>query len=109
MIICKFNILEFKRGDEQGSQKQFQRTSLFENLSFCLANENGQNKAQIRRPNLFPRASILENWRFCLAYENGHKKAQIRHPDLFSRRCIWKGIFFTVFTNFAATLRSALE
>ena len=61
MIICKFNILEFKRGDEQGSQKQFQRISLFENLSFCLAYENGQNKAQIRRPDLLPRASILEN------------------------------------------------
>ena len=64
MIICKFNILEFKRGDEQGSQKQFQRTSLFENLSFCLAYENGQNKAQIRRPDLFLRASILENLKF---------------------------------------------
>ena len=60
MIICKFNILEFKRGDGQGSQKQFQRASLFENLSFCLAYENGQNKAQISRPDLFPRASILE-------------------------------------------------
>ena len=45
MIICKFNILEFKRGDEQGSQKQFQRASLFENLSFCPAYKNGQKKA----------------------------------------------------------------
>ena len=31
MIFDKFNILEFKRGDEQGSQKQFQSASLFEN------------------------------------------------------------------------------
>ena len=53
MIIWKFNILEFKRGDEQGSQKQFQRKNLFENLSICLAYENGQNKAQIRRPIYF--------------------------------------------------------
>ena len=90
MIICKFNILEFKCGDEQGSQKQFQRTSLFENLSFCLAYENGHKKAQIRRPDLFPRASILENWCFCLAYENGHKKAQIRRPHLFLRASILK-------------------
>ena len=44
MIICKFNILEFKRGDEQGSQKQFPCASLFEKLSFCLAYENGQTK-----------------------------------------------------------------
>ena len=83
MIICKFNILEFKRGDEQGSQKQFQRTSLFENLSFCLAYENGQNKAKIRRPDSFTRASILENRSFCLAYENGQKKAQTAAPIYF--------------------------
>ena len=50
MIICKFNILGFKRGDEQGSQKQCPRSSIFENLSFCLAYENGQNKAKIHRP-----------------------------------------------------------
>ena len=74
MIICKFNILEFKRGDEQGSQKQFPCKRMFEHLSFCVA------------------------------YENGQKKAQIRRPDLFSRRCIWKGISFAVFKNFAATL-----
>ena len=65
MIICKFNILEFKRGDEQGSQKQFPCASLFEKLSFCLAYENGQKKAQIRRPNLFPRASILKKFLGC--------------------------------------------
>ena len=76
MIICKFNILDFKHEDEQASQKQFPRANSFENLSFCLAYENGQKKAQIRRPDLFPRASIR------------------------------KGISFAVFTNFAATLRA---
>ena len=56
----------------------FPHASILENWSFCLVYENGHKKAQIRRPNLFPRASMLENWSFYLVYENGQKKAQIR-------------------------------
>ena len=50
MIICKFNILEFKRRDEQGSQKHFPCAIIFENLSFCLAYENGQKRPKSTAP-----------------------------------------------------------
>ena len=76
MIIWQFNILEFKREAEQGSQSEF-----------SLAYQN-QKKIVQNTPARFISTRKYIQSEFCLAYQNQKKSFKIRRPDLFPRASI---------------------
>ena len=85
MIIWQFNILEFKREAEQGSQGEF-----------SLAYQN-QKKIVQNTPARFISTRKYIQSEFCLAYQNQKKSFKIRRPDLFPRACILERNFSASF------------